>query len=194
MEEGQVLEPVQHGLIDQHGVVGVVPGAVEVQVRIHVELGDSFFQGGLTAQVPTEELLVHILEVVVLALPIGVEGDTVKLKVLQQYFHIVVAPLDKDGVIPAPAQEGRAHIQEGGGLRQELLQFLLAVGQQTVGPIVDFSADLGVDIAVEGVHHSAAGAVHLHSGYLNELVKREALAALVPVKGGIPFQIHENKV
>ena len=117
-----------------------------------------------------------------------------KLKVFQQYFHIVVAPLDEDGVVPAPAQEGGPHIKEGGGLRQQLLELLLAVGQQTVGPIVDFSADLGVDIAVEGVHHSAAGAVHLHSGYLNELVKREALAALVSVKGGIPFQIHENKV
>ena len=194
VEERQVREPVQHGLIDHDGVEGVVPGAVEVQVRLQSQLRHGLLQGGLTAQVPAVELLVHVLQVEILALPARVEGDAVKLEVPQQHLHVVVAPLHEHRVLPAPVEEGGAQVQEGGGVGQQLPQLLPAVGQQAVGAVVDLPAHLGVDVAVEGVLHGAGLLVHLHGGHLQQLMEGLALPVLPPVKRGIPFQIQKNQL
>ena len=194
VEERQIRKLVQHGLIDHDGIEGVVPGAVEVQIRIQAQLRHRLLQGGLTAKIPAVELLVHVLQVEELALPARIEGDVVELEVPQQHLHVVVAPLDEHRVLPAPVEEGGAQVQEGGGVVQQLPQLLPAVGKQAVGAVVDLPAHLGVDVAVEGVLHGAGGLVHLHGGHLQQLMEGQALPILPPVKCSIPFQVQKNQL
>ncbi len=115
-------------------------------------------------------------------------------KIGQQHLHVVVPPLHKHRAGAAPAQEGRPQVQEPRGIGQQGAQLLPLIGQKTVRAALQLAAGLGMNVAVEGIQHSAGILLHFHSGYLDQLMEGNPLPGFVAVECGVPLQIQKNQL
>ena len=116
------------------------------------------------------------------------------LVIAQQHLHIVVAPLHKNRVRPAPVQKIGSQVQKARGIGEQLVQFLRRVGEDVVGVKSDLTAGFGTDIAVEGVQHRAGILFHFNGGNLQQLMERDTFPLVVAVKRGIPLQVQKNQL
>ena len=73
-----------------------------VLIFLDLEWNTTFYRSksGLAPQTALDELLVHILQVEILALPVRVKGQLVEGEIGQQHLHVVAAPLHELGADP----------------------------------------------------------------------------------------------